>query len=155
MTPELPGNGFRLTAIRDAFQRITDFRVTEASTLIAAMVRRPLSKVVGSTLRQIFPTPRIDRFVERFAETLAQDAPQTDEYPIISGAVEATWVRQTARREDLDTLLVTIEDLSAERQRAVQLAVSTRLRELLFERSTHSIVLVAPTPLSLHGALPI
>ena len=144
MTPELPGNGFRLTAIRDAFQRITDFRVTEASTLIAAMVRRPLSKVVGSTLRQIFPTPRIDRFVERFAETLAQDAPQTDEYPIISGAVEATWVRQTARREDLDTLLVTIEDLSAERQRAVQLAVSTRLRELLFERSTHSIVLVAP-----------
>ena len=31
------------------------------------MVRRPLSQVAGSTLRQIFPTPRIDRFVDRFA----------------------------------------------------------------------------------------
>ncbi|MBK6496395.1 MAG: PAS domain-containing protein [Gemmatimonadetes bacterium] len=144
MASQLPGNGFRLTAIRDALDRITDFRVTEASAIIAAMVRRPLSQVAGSTLRQIFPTPRIDRFVDRFAEALASDAPQTDEYPIVSGAVEATWVRQTATREDADTLLVLIEDLSAERQRAVQLAVSTRLRELLFERSTHSIVLVAP-----------
>ena len=144
MASLLPGNGFRLTAVRDALDRITDFRVTEASAIIAAMVRRPLSQVAGSTLRQIFPTPRIDRFVDRFAEALASDAPQTDEYPIVSGAVEATWVRQTATREDADTLLVLIEDLSAERQRAVQLAVSTRLRELLFERSTHSIVLVAP-----------
>jgi PAS domain S-box-containing protein len=140
----LPGNGFRMTPIRDALHRITDFRVTEASAIIAAMVRRPLSQVAGSTLRQIFPTPRIDHFVDRFAEALASDTPQTDEYPIVSGAVDATWVRQTATREGPDALLVVIEDLSDERFRAVQLEVSTRLRELLFERSTHSIVLIGP-----------
>ena len=99
MASSLPRNAFRLTAVRDALRRITDFRVTEASALVAALVRRPISQVTGATLREIFPSPRIDAFVERFADTLVNGTPHTDEYPVLTDALDATWIRQTTVRE--------------------------------------------------------
>ncbi|MDX2261354.1 MAG: PAS domain S-box protein [Gemmatimonadales bacterium] len=144
MASSLPANGFRLIAVRDALRRITDFRVSEASALVATLVRRPISQVTGTTLREIFPSSRIDDFVDRFASVLSSGISQTDEYPILSDALDATWIRQTAVREGEETLLVTVEDLTAERLQAVRAEVSTRLRELLFEKASDGIVLVGP-----------
>ena len=144
MASSLPRNAFRLTAVRDALRRITDFRVTEASALVAALVRRPISQVTGATLREIFPSPRIDAFVERFADTLVNGTPHTDEYPVLTDALDATWIRQTTVREDDGVLLVTVDDLTSERLQAVRAEVSTRLRELLFEKASDGIVLVGP-----------
>lgn len=131
-------------AVRDALQRITDFRVTEASALVASLVRRPVDQVTGATLRDIFPSSRIDDFVSRFAAVLATGSSQTHEYPILGDALDASWIRQTATREAEETLLVTVEDLTAERLQAVREEVSTRLRELLFEKASDGIVLVTP-----------
>jgi PAS domain S-box-containing protein len=140
----LPRNGFRLAPLRDALGRITDFTVVEASAAVAKMVRRTVADVTGLSLRHIFNTPRIDGMIERFSGALEDGLAHTDEYPVLTDALAASWVRQTVVRDGADQLLVTVEDLSAERLAAVQREVSGRLRELLFERAPAGIVLLGP-----------
>ncbi len=137
-----PDGGFLIVPRLGTNGAFEDFEVVEVHGAVAKLLRRSADQLVGQPLRVIFPIPRVEEFIASFRQVLASGQPQELEYPILFGAIDATWIWQRATPEG-NAIRVEIRDLSAQRRAEVRQAAADHQFEILFQHS--------PLPILLHG----
>ncbi|MEP6589975.1 MAG: PAS domain S-box protein [Gemmatimonadota bacterium] len=138
-----PDGGFLLAPRPGDATASLDFEVIAAHGCAMRLLQRPEHEIVGRTLRELFPIPRIEEFILGFHRVLTTGEPMELEYPILFGALDATWIWQRSVREGTQ-VRVLLRDLTAQRVLEVRQAAADQQFDLLFRHSPLPILLHDP-----------
>ncbi|WP_187290200.1 sensor domain-containing protein [Terriglobus saanensis] len=128
-----------LQSVRNEAKKIVDFRFVFANSNGASLVSSTPAKLVGQLLSTIFPFNRTDGFFDRYTQVVHSGIPLTEEFPVESADVNATWLRHQIIKVD-DGIAITATDISAKKHAEIKLGKTLAFSRSLIDNSPFPIL---------------
>jgi len=105
-----------IQALRDGVGDVTDFRFVEANSRSSLVLRRPLDRVIGATMREFYEPASAERYIESYRSILQSGEPLQEEYTLVLADGTSRWYQQQTVPMPGDLLALTVHDITTRKQ---------------------------------------
>jgi PAS domain S-box-containing protein len=129
---------YSVVAVRNPEGRVVDFEYLFVNSVIADMLGKTADEVVGKSIFEVIPENRNNGFFELFCEVLQKGEPVRNQTHFITTTFDH-WFDYVVVRMDKDTLVVTLQDITKQKQSSLQLEQQKNLLDKIMTYSSSGI----------------
>jgi PAS domain S-box-containing protein len=129
---------YSLVAVRNSEGSVVDFEYLFVNSVIAEMLGKTADEVVGKSIFEIIPENRNNGFFELFCEVLQRGEPVRNQTHFITSTLDH-WFDYVVVRMDENTLVVTLQDITKQKQFTLQLEQQKNLLDNILTYSSSGI----------------